>query len=62
MKINYRVASVEADVDNALEEDKVAFGKFESFEFGSEQVSILSVEVLEEKRVNGASEKENGEQ
>ena len=62
VEANYRVASVEADVDNAFEEDKVALGKLEGFEFGPEQVPVLRVKVLKEKRVNGASEKENGEQ
>ena len=59
VEANYRVASVEADVDNAFEEDKVALGKLEGFEFGPEQVPVLRVEVLKEKRVNGASENKN---
>ena len=59
VEANYRVASVEAYVDNAFEEDKVALGKLEGFEFGPEQVPVLRVEVLKEKRVNGASENKN---
>ena len=59
VEANYRVASVETDVDNAFEEDKVALGKLEGFEFGPKQVPVLRVKVLKEKRVNGASENKN---
>ena len=55
----HRVTSVEAHVDDTFEQDKVALGKLEGFEFGPEQVPVLRVKVLKEKRVNGASENKN---
>ena len=58
VEANYRVASVEADVDNAFKEDKVALGKLESFEFSPQQVTIFGVKVLKQERVDGASARE----
>lgn len=49
-----RVASVEADVDNALEEDKVGLWELEGFELGPQQVAVLGVKVLKQERVNRA--------
>ena len=58
IEANYRVASVEAYVDNAFEEDKVALGKLEGFEFGPQQITIFGVKVLKQERVDGASARE----
>ena len=54
----HRVASVEAHVDDTFEQDKVALGKLEGFEFGPQQVTIFGVKVLKQERVDGASARE----
>ena len=56
----HRVTSVEAHVDDTFEQDKVALGKLESFEFGPQQVTIFGVKVLKQERVDGASAREYG--
>lgn len=45
-------AGVEADVDGASEEDKVALGELEGAESGRQRVAVHRVEVLEQVRVH----------
>ena len=52
-------ALVQTDVDDAPEEDEVAFRKFESLELGSKQVSVFGQEVLEQEGVDRAAGKRN---
>ena len=54
----HRITSVEAYVDDTFEQDKVALGKLEGFEFGPQQVTIFGVKVLKQERVDGASARE----
>ena len=55
----YPLAFVEADVDDTSEENEVAFRKFECLELSAKQIPILSQEVLEEERINGAPAKKS---
>ena len=55
------LALVQTDVDDAPEEDEVAFRKFESLELGSKQVPVFGQEVLEQEGVDRATEMEKKE-
>jgi hypothetical protein len=48
------LALVETDVDDAPEEDEVAFRKFKGLELGAKQIAVLGQEVLEEVGINCA--------
>ena len=51
-------AFVEADVDGALEEDKVALGELERLELRPQRVALVRcLKVLEQVRVDGAPER-----
>ena len=56
--VTHPSAFVEADVDGALEEDKVALGELERLELRPQRVAFVrSLEVLEQVRVDGAPER-----
>ena len=58
MGITHPSALVEADVDGALEEDKVALGELEGLELRPQRVALVrSLKVLEQVRIHGAPAK-----
>jgi len=58
LNCTYPLAFVETNVDDAPEEDEVAFRKFEGLELGAKQIAVLGEEVLKEVWINGAPAKQ----
>ena len=57
---SHPLALVQTDVDDASEEDEVAFRKLEGLELGTKQVAVFGQEVLEQVWIDRATERENG--